>query len=64
MGGNGKHLQCPFCEDYEVHRLFVATLDLDACACGACGARWDERRSTGRYIGRGSRATVFAPRRR
>ncbi|MDQ3145670.1 MAG: hypothetical protein M3R01_01840 [Actinomycetota bacterium] len=62
MERDKKHLQCPFCEEYDVERLFVASLDLDACACNACGARWDVRRSTGRYAGRGSRSTVFAPR--
>ena len=46
------HLQCPFCETYEVERLYLASLRLDSCTCGSCGARWDEDRVTGSYRGR------------
>jgi hypothetical protein len=55
-------MQCPFCEAYGVERLFLASLDLDVCACDACGARWDEHRRNGGYAGRGTRASVLAPR--
>lgn len=55
-------MQCPFCGEYDVERLFLASLDLDVCACDACGARWDEHRRNGGYAGRGSRASVLAPR--
>ncbi|MGH9177083.1 MAG: hypothetical protein ACRD0N_00820 [Acidimicrobiales bacterium] len=51
-------LQCPFCNSYDVARLFVASLDLDACQCAACGSRWDEERSSGRYCGRSDRASI------
>jgi transposase-like protein len=56
------HLRCPFCEAYEVERLYLASLDLDSCVCGSCGARWDEEASTGDYRGRASEETVVAPR--
>lgn len=55
-------LRCPFCESYVVDRLFLASLGLDACACGDCGARWDEKVTTGEFAGRGSKASVVAPR--
>jgi hypothetical protein len=61
---DGGHFQCPYCSGYEVRRLYLATMDVDACDCRACGARWDERRSDGAFLGRGSRATVLTPRRR
>jgi len=48
-----RHLQCPFCETYEVERLYLASLRLDSCACASCGARWDEDPATGEYRGRG-----------
>jgi hypothetical protein len=38
------HLSCPYCEAYEVDRLFLATHRLDACQCRACGEGWDEER--------------------
>jgi hypothetical protein len=56
------HLQCPFCNGYEVDRLYLASLDLDSCVCAACGARWDEKRDTGDYAGRGTKASVFTRR--
>ena len=55
-------LQCPFCAGYDVDRLYLAGLDLDACACTSCGARWDEKVETGEFVGRGSKATVVSPR--
>jgi len=54
------HLQCPFCNDYGVDRLFVASLNMDACVCPSCGARWDERRDTGTFEGRGTRSSVIS----
>jgi hypothetical protein len=57
-------LRCPYCSGYEVRRLYLADVDLDACDCRACGARWDERHSDGAFVGRGSRATVLLPRQR
>ena len=56
------HLACPFCESYEVDRLYLASLDLDTCECQGCGARWDEDRSSGAYRGRASQASVITPR--
>ena len=61
--GRPHHLACPFCEGYAVERLYLASLDLDSCACSACGARWDERAGSGDYAGRGSSTSVFARRR-
>jgi hypothetical protein len=55
-------LQCPFCEGYDVDRLYLASLSLDSCACTSCGARWDEKVGTGEFVGRGSSATVLSPR--
>jgi hypothetical protein len=63
VSDSGGSLQCPYCSGYEVRRLYLGTLDVDACDCRACGARWDERRSDGAFLGRGSRATVLTPRR-
>jgi hypothetical protein len=55
-------LQCPFCQGYDVDRLYLASVQLDSCACADCGARWDERVGTGEFVGRGSSATVLSPR--
>ena len=55
-------LACPFCQGYDVDRLYLASLALDACACASCGARWDEKVGTGEFVGRGSSATVLSPR--
>jgi hypothetical protein len=64
MSDSTGHLQCPFCEAYEVDRLFIGSLGVDSCTCQGCGARWDEELSTGRYRGRGSVESVLAPRKR
>lgn len=56
------HLRCPFCEAYEVDRLYLASLGLDSCACGSCGARWDEDATSGDYRGRSSAESVITPR--
>ena len=58
------HLQCPFCEAYEVERLYLASLRLDSCACLSCGARWDEDADSGAFRGRATRSSVLAPRER
>lgn len=50
------HLKCPFCEAYEVERLYLGTLHLDSCECSSCGARWDQDPRSGAYRGRASRA--------
>jgi hypothetical protein len=55
MSDGGGHLQCPFCEAYEVERLYLASLRLDSCACASCGARWDEDPVTGDYRGRAAK---------
>jgi hypothetical protein len=55
-------LECPFCEAFEVDRLYLGTLRIDACTCMACGARWDQDTDTGRYRGRGRTESVVAPR--
>jgi hypothetical protein len=56
-------LRCPYCSGYEVRRLYLGGVDLDACDCRACGARWDERHSDGAFVERGSRSTVLLTRR-
>lgn len=61
MEGLEGRLCCPFCETYDVDRLYLASLDLDACACQVCGARWDEDRSSGAYRGRAGQASVLVP---
>ena len=58
------HLRCPFCEAYEVDRLYLASVGLDSCVCGSCGARWDEEPHTGDYRGRARDESVVAPRER
>jgi hypothetical protein len=58
----GGHLQCPFCEAYEVERLYLASVQLDSCACASCGARWDEDATSGDYRGRSSEHHVITPR--
>ncbi|MEO6988452.1 MAG: hypothetical protein ABI239_07380 [Aquihabitans sp.] len=56
------HLRCPYCQSYDVTRLFLGALRLDSCDCRACGARWDEDPATGEFRGRASRASVVVPR--
>ena len=55
------HLQCPYCNSYDVMRLFIATTNTDACECCTCGARWDEERGSGQYRGRANRSSVLMP---
>jgi len=62
MNERSRHLQCPFCEAYEVERLFLASLRLDSCACVSCGARWDEDPVTGDYKGRSAKESAVTPR--
>ena len=59
--GSGR-LRCPFCEAYEVNRLYLASVRLDSCDCRSCGARWDEEPHTGAFRGRASRSSVVVPR--
>lgn len=63
-GDAGGHLQCPFCNSYDVARLFLASLNLDSCECASCGARWDEECGSGEYRGRSDRTSVLMPRQR
>lgn len=56
-------LDCPFCGAYEIDRMYLGTIQLDACTCQACGSRWDQDAVTGEYRGRGSGESVVAPRR-
>jgi transcription elongation factor Elf1 len=58
------HFQCPFCNSYDVARLYLASVDMDSCECTSCGARWDEDRATGAFRGRGDRTSVLMPRQR
>lgn len=57
-----EHFACPFCNSYDVSRLYIASVDLDSCECLSCGARWDQERESGKYRGRSSRTSVLAPR--
>ena len=59
MSDDPGHLQCPFCNCYEVSRLYLASLRMDSCACLSCGARWDEHVESGDFAGRGSQASVL-----
>ena len=61
-GATTHHLRCPYCEAYEVERLYLATLCLDSCACASCGARWDEDAGSGAFKGRSSESSVVIPR--
>jgi len=61
---DGGRLQCPYCGDYGVDRLYLASVRLDSCACNGCGARWDEERETGQFRGRASRQSIMTPRSR
>ena len=56
---HGGHLCCPFCNSYDVVRLFIASINVDSCECSSCGARWDEDRGSGEYLGRADRASVL-----
>ena len=60
---DGGHLTCPFCNSYDVTRLFLASINCDSCECCSCGARWDEEKGSGAYRGRAERASVLLPRR-
>ncbi|HEX2851258.1 MAG TPA: hypothetical protein VHN98_11920 [Acidimicrobiales bacterium] len=63
MSERSGHLQCPFCNSYDVARMFMASLRLDSCECLSCGARWDEDVRSGEYRGRGNPSSVMLPRR-
>ena len=62
MGEDAEHFQCPYCESFEVDRLYLASLRLDSCACLTCGARWDEDAASGEFRGRSSSSSVMTPR--
>ena len=56
------HLQCPFCNSYDISRLYLASLNMDSCECMSCRQRWDEDTGSGEYRGRANRASVLMPR--
>ena len=56
------HFACPFCNSYDVNRLYIAGADVDSCDCSSCGARWDQERSSGKYLGRSDRQSILARR--
>jgi len=60
----GGHLTCPFCNSYDVTRLFLATVNIDSCECASCQARWDEDLGSGEYRGLSNRESVLIPRSR
>ena len=49
-------LQCPFCDDYDVDRMYLGSYGMDSCVCLSCGARWDEDPVTGAFHGRATRS--------
>jgi len=57
-----RRLACPFCRAFEVQRLYLASVRLDACACSSCGARWEEDAVSGVFRGRSSRSSIVLPR--
>jgi len=59
---DSEHFQCPFCNSYDVDRLYVGAVNVDSCACASCGARWDEQCSAGRnrYVGRADSVLLAA----
>jgi Zn ribbon nucleic-acid-binding protein len=63
MANDSGRFQCPYCNAYDVTRLFIASTRIDSCECLSCGARWDEETASGRYRGRANSASVVAPRR-
>ena len=62
MSADERHRGCPYCVSDGVARLYLASVRLDSCECGACGARWDEEPETGVFRGRSSRESVVTPR--
>jgi hypothetical protein len=62
VGADAGHFQCPYCDSFEVDRLYLASLRLDSCVCLTCSARWDEDPASGEFRGRASRSSVMAPR--
>jgi hypothetical protein len=56
-------IECPFCTSVHVERLYLAAVNLDTCACLACGARWDEDATSGEFRGRppSKSASLIAP---
>jgi hypothetical protein len=51
--------ECPYCTSSHVDRLYLASLNLDTCACLACGARWDEDSTTGEFRGRAASGSAI-----
>ncbi|MBW3555390.1 MAG: hypothetical protein KY454_00480 [Actinobacteria bacterium] len=62
MSEDPGHLQCPFCNSYDVNRLFLGGLNVDTCDCSSCGARWDQDSHSGEYRTRGRCSSVLFPR--
>ena len=62
MQEGSRRFQCPYCNSYDVARLYVASTALDSCECATCSARWDEEPNSGRYRGRANRSSVLTPR--
>lgn len=57
-------LQCQFCGSYSVGRMYLASTGVDSCECQTCGARWEEERASGRYLGRGGSHSIITKRHR
>lgn len=55
------HLACPFCNSYDVTRLFVASVRRDSCECASCAASWEEDAGSGTHKGRSTGTSVFMP---
>lgn len=55
-------MQCPFCNAYDVGRIYLASVDADACECASCGARWDEQRGSGHERRGSEQSSILVPR--
>ena len=45
----GGRFQCPYCNSFDVSRLFIASVRADSCQCLSCGARWDQEAGSGEF---------------
>ena len=64
-GGRDRgRFQCPYCNSYDVERMFIASVRADSCECLACGGRWDEEAASGRLRAADDGASVLLPPRR
>jgi transposase-like protein len=53
------HLRCPYCNAYEVERLYLASNRVDSCTCRSCGERWDQEQATGALLDAAPRSPMM-----